>query len=546
MPGLSASLRAFEPDQLEQIALFWGVGVPAGSKSSMRLVLELSLVDNERFQIIFESLSDLAQSALLNLKAAGGQMNWSNFSHRYGEIRAMGPARRKKEQPWAFPVSISETLWYRGLIGRDFLREGGDLQDMAYLPDEFLAFLPDTLPHELTLASLSPHELELDTNTRESNVLSDVCTLLAALRFEQPEKQLAKTSREPGYWQLVGALLRSVSVLDANNEPSDLARLLLEMPRWQGLPWLQQQWLNTSGFNEFNFIPGLQIESDEPIDTRKARQNLVSFLSGQNLETWFSLDELMELMKQTDPDFLRQQEQYFSWTVVRQAQPEVPLAGLESWLDVEGAFIRFVVTQMLPLLGAAQSFEAETGKVWFRLQPQFFSNAASAAPGSAELEESSLIVSSAGKIVMTDRSPLILRYQVSRFCDWLSIETNEFTYQLSPTSLSLAREQGLLPKHLITLLRKNAQGGLPPALYEAIRRWESSGSQAKIENLLILRVASPEMLQTLRETAAGRWLGEALGPTAVILKPGGQGPVRQALAYLGYLSDYEESEIENV
>lgn len=87
---------------------------------------------------------------------------------------------------------------------------------------------------------------------------------------------------------------------------------------------------------------------------------------------------------------------------------------------------------------------------------------------------------------------------------------------------------------------------MPPALYEAIRRWESSGSQAKIENLLILRVASPEMLQTLRETAAGRWLGEALGPTTVILKPGGQGPVRQALAYLGYLSDYEESEIENV
>ena len=546
MPGLATSLRAFDPDQLEQIALFWAVEMQADSKESMRLVLELNLTNFESFHILYDTLPEPAQTALLELKANQGQMNWSNFSHRYGEIRAMGPARRKKEQPWSFPVSVSETLWYRGLIGRDFLREGDDLQEMAYLPDEFLPFLPDIAQVYSRPIKLSPQVLTHEEAFKVSLILEDICTLLAALRFEQPEKQLAKTLQSPEHWEMVAVLLRAVSVLDPNNEPTELARLLLEMPRSRAMPWLQEQWLNTTPFNEFDFIPDLHVESDELIDTRKARQSLISFLSGQAVMTWFSLDELLEAFRQANPDFLRQQEQYFSWNVVKVDNPDIPLDGLESWADVEGAFIRFIVTGMLPLLGAGQSIKTETDGIWFRLEPGFYAEERSTVDSNGKPEKNELSVSSTGKIVMTDRSPLILRYQVSRFADWVLIGSDEFTYQLSPDSLTQAQKQGLLPRHLVTLLRKSAQDGLPPILYEAIKRWESDGGQARIENVIVLRLDDPEMLQALRDTAAGRWLGEALGPTAVTIKPGGQVPVRQALANLGYLSDYEESGSENV
>jgi len=546
MPGLATSLRAFDPDQLEQIALFWAVDMQADSKESMRLVLELNLADLESFQTIYDTLPELAQTALLELKASRGQMNWSNFSHRYGEIRAMGPARRKKEQPWLFPVSISETLWYRGLIGRDFLREGDDLQEMAYLPDEFLPFLPDVAQDHSRPIRLSPQVFTHEEAFKVSPILEDVCTLLAALRFEKPEKQLAKTMQSPGHWEMVATLLRAVSVLDPNNEPTELARLLLEMPRNRAMPWLQEQWLNATTFNEFDFIPDLRVESDESIDTRKARQSLISFLSEQAVETWFSLDELLEAFRQTNPDFLRQQEQYFSWNVVRVDNPEILLDGLESWADVEGAFIRFIVTGMLPLLGAGQSIKTETGGIWFRLEPGFYVEKQPAVDSNGKPEKSELSVSSTGKIDMTDRSPLILRYQISRFADWGLIGSDEFSYQLTPDSLNQAQKQGLLPRHLVTLLRKSAQDGLPPILYEAIKRWESDGGQARIEHVIVLRLADPEMLHALRGSAAGRWLGEALSPTAVTIKPGGQVPVRQALANLGYLSDYEESGSENV
>ncbi|MFA5612719.1 MAG: helicase-associated domain-containing protein, partial [Anaerolineaceae bacterium] len=116
------------------------------------------------------------------------------------------------------------------------------------------------------------------------------------------------------------------------------------------------------------------------------------------------------------------------------------------------------------------------------------------------------------------------------------------TYQITPASLLKAREQGLLPKHLILLLRKHAESGLPPILYQAIKSWEAEGTQANIQTQTILRLGTPEILQALRESSAAHWLGESLGPTAVILKPGAEKSVIQALSALGYLTDYNESE----
>jgi len=143
---------------------------------------------------------------------------------------------------------------------------------------------------------------------------------------------------------------------------------------------------------------------------------------------------------------------------------------------------------------------------------------------------------------MTDRSSRLARYQISRFVDWVEVSPASGTYQITPGSLAKAKEQGLLPKHLVKLLRKHAEGGLPPLLYEAIKRWEAEGTQASIQIHTILRLSTPEILQALRESAAAYWLGESLGPTTVIIKPTGEKAVLQALSSLGYLCDINESE----
>ncbi len=61
--------------------------------------------------------------------------------------------------------------------------------------------------------------------------------------------------------------------------------------------------------------------------------------------------------------------------------------------------------------------------------------------------------------------------------------------------------------------------------------------EARIEPLLVLRLADPELLEKLRESQASTCLGEALGPTAVLVKPGCASRLRVALRDLGILTD---------
>lgn len=76
----------------------------------------------------------------------------------------------------------------------------------------------------------------------------------------------------------------------------------------------------------------------------------------------------------------------------------------------------------------------------------------------------------------------------------------------------------------------------------ALRQWDKKGGQAHIQPAVILRVETPRILQLLRESPAGRFLGDSLGPTSVILNPGTQEKVAAALARLGYLADIEYPE----
>jgi hypothetical protein len=231
-------------------------------------------------------------------------------------------------------------------------------------------------------------------------------------------------------------------------------------------------------------------------------------------------------------------------TVQTEGKIQEALSGYESWLQVEAALIAFIIQKMLPMLnlGDTGTLTEDRSKGLFRLKPGFFNLENVNATFEETREDAPVNLVSTGKIVMTDRSPRLARYQISRFVEWLEVSPSSGSYQITPRSLSKAKDQGLLPKHLIQLLRKYAESGLPPTLYEAIKRWETEGTQASIQTQTVLRLSSPEILQALRESPAAYWLGESLGPTTVIIKPTGEKAVLQALSGLGYLSDYSESE----
>ncbi len=53
----------------------------------------------------------------------------------------------------------------------------------------------------------------------------------------------------------------------------------------------------------------------------------------------------------------------------------------------------------------------------------------------------------------------------------------------------------------------------------------------------MLRVGSPELLRTIRESRAARFLGDPLGPTTVIVKAGAGEKVLEVLTEMGYLGE---------
>jgi hypothetical protein len=134
-------------------------------------------------------------------------------------------------------------------------------------------------------------------------------------------------------------------------------------------------------------------------------------------------------------------------------------------------------------------------------------------------------------------TPRPVRYQIARFCEWEPARPDEYRYRVSTDSLQRAARQGLKAGQLLSLLAKNAAVEIPPAFIKALKRWESHGTEARLETQVVLRVSRPEILEELRRSKAGRYLGESLGPVAVVVRPGAQPKVLAALAELGLLAE---------
>jgi hypothetical protein len=103
--------------------------------------------------------------------------------------------------------------------------------------------------------------------------------------------------------------------------------------------------------------------------------------------------------------------------------------------------------------------------------------------------------------------------------------------------LTKAKEQGLKVEHLLALLTKHTDAGIPPSLLKALKRWEVNGTEARVQTQVILKVSKPEVLEEMRKSKAAKFLGEVLSPTTVVVKSGAIQKVMEALTELGLLTE---------
>jgi hypothetical protein len=236
----------------------------------------------------------------------------------------------------------------------------------------------------------------------------------------------------------------------------------------------------------------------------------------------------MRDVKTKYPDYQRPAGDYDSWFIKREADSTF-LRGFASWDEVDGALIRYFF-QILYWLAQVDLATMEAGLAATSFRLASFKQAD---------ETGKIIVASNGRISVERLAPRVARYQVARFCEWDAEMDDEYRYRITPRSLKRAREQGLKAEHLLGILRKNVSGPIPPPFVKALQRWETNGTEARVETLTVLKVSKPEILDELRKSTAARFLGEIIGPTTVVIQSGAQAKVLAALAEMGLLAEEE-------
>lgn len=568
-PDLTRSLGGFDPGHLRIVAELWGIEFDPSDPRQAAAELAALLLDPGRVAEVLEDLPEGARRALQDLQGSQGRLPWGLFTRRHGEVREMGPGRRDREQPHRKPASPAEMLWYRSLVGRAFFDTETGPEEFAFIPDDLIPLLPlgqEAGQEPLGRAALPSERAHV--YPASDRILDDACTLLAALRLSLPLEEaplittpLPTKKPSPADYRaptadlhpspsprspipyflcptLLKSLLASAGLLDADGFPKpELTRAFLEAKRGEALARLVQAWLESATFNELALIPGLVLEGEWENDPLRARRSILGFLATVPKETWWSLEAFVAAIRQRQPDFQRSAGDYDSW-FIRKAGTEAYLRGFEHWEEVDGALVRFTITGPLHWLGVLDLAAPEEGKPVAAFRASRWAEALwkGKAPQGLPEEKEALKVDSRGALRCPARVPRAVRYQVARFCDWEGWDGSAYRYRLTPGSLERARRQGLNAGHLLALLRRHA-AAVPPALATALERWEAQGTQARLEQLVVLRVGSPEILHKLRASKATRFLGDPLGPTAVIVRPGAQEKLLAALAELGYLGE---------
>lgn len=603
MPDLS---QVFQPNDLgfiRIVASLWGVDLSSSDPAAAALELAEFLCDAELVEEVVSTLPKDGRAALEALTGAGGRIPWGTFTRRFGEVREMGPGKRDREQPHLHPASAIEVLWYRALVGRAFFDTEKGPQEFAFIPDDFLMVLDfggadepsavapviakevsketskeasrkpapveEAIKNKDVLSALKParsvaapapkpvaavpvqappppapttpaaddQALGRPASPAEKafpmlatdRLLDDACTLLAALRMGimPPETGIPVS--------VVSAFLTAAKILVNGVPQPEPVKNFLEASRAKGLEMLVGAWQNSSQFNELHMIPGLSCEGEltnQPLETREFLLNLLEPVPDK---LWWSLPAFVRDVKGKYPDFQRPAGDYDLWFVKRESDGTF-LRGFANWDNVDGALICYFISGPLFWLGIVDLAAPEEGAA-----PTSF-RAAGPELRTPSLETGKLIVTSNGRITVPRLLARAARYQIARFCEWDAEADEEYRYRVTPASLTQARTQGLKPDHLAGVLRKYAAAPLPPPFVRALQRWETNGSEARIEKLVVLKVSKPEVLNELRASSASRFLGEILGPVTIVVKAGAQAKVLAALAEMGLLAEGEVDE----
>lgn len=551
MPTIKQSLYNQDLRFLQIVANKWGISLQAPDARQALPQLVKAMLDPQLASEIFNALSASAQQAIRSLMQQNGRLPWTQFTRQFGEVREMGPGRRDREEPHLDPISSAESLWYAGFLARAFFDTPSGPLEHAYIPSDLLKCLqsaqaeilddPNTKTSDVPSVlgrPASPKE-RAHISTATDRILDHVCTYLSAKRSGISEAEIDAMALD---WDIplpvLIALVQAMGLVDEALLPDPQAtRQHLQASRSQALLAMAQTWLQSESINDLHLIPHLRAEGEWHNDPLKTRNTVIAFIDLVPIDAWWSLRAFVHAIKDVQPDFQRMGGEYDTW-YLWDRRDEQFLRGYSHWDEVEGSLIRYLITGPMHWLGLtdiAAPTEEEPPSA-FRISKWAKDLRAGSAPASMVRETKKIHVRATGQVSIDPLVPRDIRYQVARFCQWEGEKGGTYRFRITSASLLRAQEQGLTPNQLQILLGSHADE-MPPNIFKAIKNWAQRGVEVRLENVSVLRLSSPNLLKRLRDSKAARYLGDPLGPTTVIVKPGRWYQLQSVLTEMGYLSE---------
>jgi hypothetical protein len=575
MRNINRSLRDADDSLLPVLAGVWNVNIDTLLDAGEIIdVISKAMIDASRAERVWATLTDLERQALLMLISSGAKMLLPKFERLFGQIRRPAAALIEREHPEANPATTAEGLFYKGLIMQGYEKTDAGPASVVYIPNDMLAILPthktayEKLEDEPEFYDTEPIEveaLEQVTNARnaDTSAVDDLTTLLAYLQLHTPALEIdprmqrlsdycfAPAERDillahmltPGEERLTFLLGVALSgdLIEVQNGRAMTkraeARRWLAATRAEQVQMLAEAWRDSQTYREMWHVPGLFPEPGGALDSYDpavVRQAIAGFLAESvPPQAWWAMDNFIEAVKVSNPDFQRPGGDYESWYIRNEAGDF--LEGFESWDAVEGALLEFTVLGPMHWLGLMDV--AEDAARLTTYGRTFLNKGAWPTPPEPS---DKVVVRDDGTLLVSRKVSRIDRFQVARFTMWSEKAGDPYTYRLNAQGVEQAAKQGINTGHIAAFLSKALDGAaLPTGIQRLLDNWRVGPSTSvSMERLLVLRTTAPETMNRIWEMPAlRRYLGARLGDMAVIVRADQWEALRDALGEQGIQVD---------
>ncbi len=559
MKNILATLRDYDPGMLPALAEIWGIESRSLAPEDLIRQVRQAMLDAAVAENVWDKLDEPARTALqLLVSSAQARMKVAQFERFYGKIRKMGKGQIDREQPHLHGATIAETLYYRGFIGEGFDKLEDNVIGFIYVPSDLVGALPlhktsfENLDRDDALDSDGMPGLDLvedvdQVNPADTSIVDDLTTLLAILQSSPagiegarfaPEKagaiapQLLNQSESRLSFMLgIGIGAGIITLEEGNAQPSrEQARSWLNATRAEQIRTLALAWRESQNWRDMWHIPGLYPDdSGWSYDPAAARNAIIALLEELLPERgWISINDLIEVIKDIEPDFQRLNGDYDSWYIRNDAGEY--LTGFESWDAVEGSLIEFYIVGPMHWLGLA-----DIGDDVMRLTAYgraFLEHSAWPQPAEASAR---IEVLADGSLLASRRVNRFERFQLARFAHCLAAG-DPYIYAIDADSIQRAAPQGISSKHIQAFIAKHLDGtAIPLPLLKLLRNWQAGAkTSVALESLAVLRSTSEETMEKIFATPAfRRYLGARLGPMACAVRADQWAALKAALGENG-------------